>query len=157
MVLPPLEWQDDPARAPVAPPFTGWRQHHLPAMEMSPLDVIQSFVDNEFYSEVVTHTNEYASQCINGSTRRSGMAEWRPIDNLEIRKFFGLHFLFKISGATVSGDSTLYYNLLIHRYPTINIEKVILTTSQQLLTKRRRVDTKCTTVKETQIVQGQAI
>ena len=50
------------------------------------------------------------------------MAEWRPIDNLEIRKFFGLHFLFKISGATVSGDSTLYYNLLIHRYPTIKIE-----------------------------------
>ena len=85
-------------------------------------------------SEVVTHTNEYASQCINGSTRRSGMAEWRPIDNLEIRKFFGLHFLFKNSGATVSGDSTLYYNLLIHRYPTINIEKVVLMTSQELLT-----------------------
>ena len=92
MVSPPLEWQDDPAVAPVAPPFIGRRQHHLPAMEMSPLDVIQLFLDDEFYSEVVTHTNEYASQCVNRPTRRSGMAEWRPIDVLEIRKFFGLLF-----------------------------------------------------------------
>ena len=68
-------WQGNTRIAPAAPrTFIGRRQHHLPARDMSPLDVFRLFLDDQFFDEVVASTNEYVSQCLAGSGRsRSGM------------------------------------------------------------------------------------
>ena len=90
---PPSQWQGNTCIAPAAPTFIGRRQHHLPAADMSPLDVFRLFLDDRFFDEVVAATNEYASQCLAGSGRpRSGMREWEDVDRQEMEKFFGLLF-----------------------------------------------------------------
>ena len=61
---------------------------------MKPVDVVKRFLDDEFFDEVVAETNRYASQCLKGITRkRSGMADWKPVDGAEMKKFFGLLFM----------------------------------------------------------------
>ena len=91
---PPLQWQDDVDSAPPAHYFIGCRQHYLPATDMKPVDVVQLILDDEFFEEAVAETNRYASQCLEGiSRKRRGMAEWTPVDAAEMKKFFGLLFL----------------------------------------------------------------
>ena len=94
VVSPPLQWQNDIDSAPPVPYFIGRRRHFLPATNMKPVDVVQRFLDDEFFDEVVAETNRYASQCLKGITRkRSGMADWKPVDGAEMKKFFGLLFM----------------------------------------------------------------
>ena len=71
MASPPLQWQGDPDTPPVAPELTGHRELHLPSTtEMSPLDVVRLFVNDEFFAEFVSDTSEYTRQCLAGSSRR---------------------------------------------------------------------------------------
>ena len=71
MASPPLQWQEDPDTPPAAPELTGHRELHLPsATEMSPLDVVRLFLDDEFFAEFVSHTSEYTRQCLAGSSGR---------------------------------------------------------------------------------------
>ena len=46
---PPSQWQGNTCIAPAAPTFIGRRQHHLPAADMSPLDVVRLFLDDRFF------------------------------------------------------------------------------------------------------------
>ena len=65
MASPPLQWQGNPDTPPEAPEL------HLPSTtEMSPLDVFRLFVNDEFFAEFVSHTNEYTRQCLAGSSGR---------------------------------------------------------------------------------------
>ena len=43
---PPSQWQGNTRIAPVTPTFIGHCQHHLPAADMSLLDVVQLFLDD---------------------------------------------------------------------------------------------------------------
>ena len=98
VVSPPPQWQDDINAPPPAPHFIGRRRHYLPTADMKPVDVVQLFLDDDFFEEVVTETNRYASQCLEGrNRRRSGMAEWREVDGVEMRRFFGLLFMMGIT------------------------------------------------------------
>ena len=61
---------------------------------MKPVNVIHLILDEEFFEKVGVETNRYASQCLEGiSRKRHGMAEWTPVDVAEKRKFFDLLFL----------------------------------------------------------------
>ena len=86
------QWQGNTRIAPAAPTFIVHHQHHLPAADMSPLDVVRLFLDDQFFDKVM-NTNEYASRRQAGSRRpRSGMREWEDVDRTEMEKFFGLLF-----------------------------------------------------------------
>ena len=70
----------------------GRRQHHLPAADMSPLDVVWLFLDDQFFNEVAGDTNKSASQRLAGFRRSSrGMQEWEEVDRVEIEKFSGFY------------------------------------------------------------------
>ena len=89
----PSQWQGNTCITPAAPTFIGRCQHHLPAADMSPLDVLRLFLDDRFFDEVVAGTNEYASRRLVGSGRNgSGMREREDVDRTEMEKFFGLFF-----------------------------------------------------------------
>ena len=108
---PPPQWQDDINSPPPAPYFIGRRRHYLPTAHMKPVDIVQLFLDDEFFKEVVTKTNRYVSQCLEGRNREmSGMAEWREVDGVEMRRFFGLLFMMGITQ-----QPSIKYYWLTHR------------------------------------------
>ena len=55
------QWQGNTRIAPAAPAFVGRRQYHQPAADMNPLNAVRLFLDDQFFDEVVTNINEYAS------------------------------------------------------------------------------------------------
>ena len=90
---PSSQWQGNTRIAPAAPTFIGRRQHHLPAANMSSLEVVRLFLDDRFFDEVVAGTNEYDSRRLAESGRsRSGMREWEDVGGTEMEKIFGLLF-----------------------------------------------------------------
>ncbi|XP_077972684.1 uncharacterized protein LOC144427387 [Styela clava] len=92
----PLIWSEDPNEVPDPPTFTGIPRINVSCINnITPMNVLSEFFTEEFFENMKTQTNLYASQKLASSQQsdtatRNILKIWKPVTVPELKIFLGI-------------------------------------------------------------------